>query len=415
LKGRNKLAACSTSTCREKKSRRQKSKGEKVMKANFGLWTLRRFPMNLGSPLHWTWFVIFTSLLTLFLTSPANAGTLIYHEIESPAIAKNIMGISSKRRIAVYLPDGYDQGNQRYPVIYWIPGWMQQLETYNQALDAGIRSGKVAPAIAVFIDVSEGTVFLNSAEFGNWGDFLAKELVPFIDKTYSTIPNWRRRALMGLSMGGYSALMLPLLYPNTWGAVGLNDAFVSTGYYELHIDEPVVPDATVERWRSFYKNPPENLEGYWTASNRILIQLGVAISPNPAAPLHFDPPIDKEGKIVPDVIEKWLLWCPMDAAMIVKYRNALRNLLMLAVIVVEAPSPAGSNRGENLIMLKEMDVAGVPYTRLDMPGGHTDFREERFVALAEVILNAMMKAEVTPMVSPKGKLTTTWCAIKTRR
>jgi hypothetical protein len=101
--------------------------------------------------------------------------------------------------------------------------------------------------------------------------------------------------------------------------------------------------------------------------------------------------------------------------MIVKYRNALRNLLMLAVIVVEAPSPAGSNRGENLIMLKEIDVAGVPYTRLDMPGGHTDFREERFVALAEVILNAMMKAEVTPMVSPKGKLTTTWCAIKTRR
>jgi pimeloyl-ACP methyl ester carboxylesterase len=352
------------------------------------------------------------------ISSVAYGSAMVTHEIQSAAIARNIMGIPSLRRVLVYLPDDYENGNQRYPVIYWICGWGDTAtggeaasDKYRQPLDDAIKIGKIPPTIAVFLD--GGMTYFNSAEFGNWEDFLISELIPFIDNTYRTFPDKSKRAIMGHSMGAYSAMMLTLLHPNIWGALGSNDGCSSTIYFELHIGkEEEVPDSIkwlVSWLQNVWKNMPAKLEDYKNQNDydiAINMQLGVTISPNPAVPLHFDVPVNREGKVVPDVLEKWREYCLMDPKTIAKHHATLNNLSMISIIVPEGEQ---TNRYPNILMIDMLEAEGISVTRLDMPGEHNDFRGERFIALAESILASM---DLVSSVNSKNKLSVTWGRIK---
>ncbi len=130
-------------------------------------------------------------------------GGILDIKFESPSIAKNKVGISSNRLINVYIPTGYEKSDLRYPTIYWIGGYTNKtLYNYPKMLDDAIQNGKIAPLIVVFINTPEGTWFLNSEIFGYWEDFLVKELVPYIDGNYRTIPDMKKRGIGGHSAGG---------------------------------------------------------------------------------------------------------------------------------------------------------------------------------------------------------------------
>ena len=50
--------------------------------------------------------------------------------------------------------------------------------------------------------------------------FMIKELIPYIDTHYSTIPDRAHRAITGLSMGGHGALYLAIRHKDLFGAAG---------------------------------------------------------------------------------------------------------------------------------------------------------------------------------------------------
>jgi enterochelin esterase-like enzyme len=176
-----------------------------------------------------TAMIIFVSLVGLSYGSK-----MVTHDINSSSLAKNIVGWSSLRHILVYLPDGYESNNYNYPVIYWIPRWAgSATDQYQRALDDAIRSRRIPATIAVFIDVHEGILFLNSSVFGNGEDFLVKELISFIDRTYRAIPDKNSRCIAGHSAGGFSAVQLPILNPGIWGAVGTNDGMEGYPWYQI--------------------------------------------------------------------------------------------------------------------------------------------------------------------------------------
>ncbi len=53
-----------------------------------------------------------------------------------------------------------------------------------------------------------GSFYVNSTAFGRWEDFVADELVSFIDARYRTRPDRASRGIAGQSMGGFGALYL---------------------------------------------------------------------------------------------------------------------------------------------------------------------------------------------------------------
>jgi hypothetical protein len=234
-----------------------------------------------------------------------------------------------------------------------------------------------------------GILFLSSTQFGNWEGFLLSELIPFVDREYRTIPDMTGRGLIGWSFGGYSTLILPLLHPNVWGAIGTNDA----------CPWPVCGG-------NFGNMPEGDLLDVYPAADfgmKFMMQLGAKAVPNPDAAIGFDWPKD------PNKLEKWAKWnayCPSNADTISENHETLNNLFEIALVV-----PGGGGcAGDNVALIYQLEKAGIAVTRLDSPGGHADHLNERYISAAERLLTALQGAQTS--VSPRGKMAALWGKIK---
>jgi endo-1,4-beta-xylanase len=124
----------------------------------------------------------------------------------------------------VYLPDGYEEGDARYPVIYFLHG-----AGGNENSDAGgfservqrlEEAGDIPPAICVFPNGGM-TWYQDRPDEKIMGETLiVRELVPLIDQNYRTLADREGRVISGFSMGGGGAVRLALKYPDVFSAAG---------------------------------------------------------------------------------------------------------------------------------------------------------------------------------------------------
>ena len=318
-------------------------------------------------------------------------GSTTLHTIESEPVAGNMMGITSLRPLFVYTPEGYEGSRRRYHVIYWIPGWkIPATSEYVSALDASIGGGWIPPFIAVTIDVREGVLMLNSPVFGNWADFLTQEVVPFIDGEYRTIPSPSGRALMGHSTGGYAAMLLPLLYPGIWSAVGLNDASVW----------PACP------WMEQMKVIDEFSE-YTSLSSYAQACTQVATAPNMESPRFFDFPVpDAAGT---KARAAWESRCLSNVDMLRAPLDALEQISVIGIVLPNAR--LGTNRKHNLLMTTAMRQVRVVLQLVNVRGTHGSHRPERFLILAGIVTSVMKG----PSLDTWESQTVAWGALKDAR
>ncbi|MBT3268940.1 hypothetical protein HN371_17445 [Candidatus Poribacteria bacterium] len=323
----------------------------------------------------------------------AAEGTVVIEKLDSPAVARNWVDITSVRRVFVYLPPGYAGTTRSYPTLYWIPGWQTPASReYIPYLNAAISSGRIPPTIVVHLDVSEGVIMMNSTVFGGWADFLTQELVPYIDAEYRTVAHERGRALMGHSSGGYAAMLLPLRYPGIWGAIGLNDASLWAGC------TTAVPYDLPEYFSQY-----GDLRGYtqaWT-------QIAIAMTPNPQSPRLFDTPVT--GADYTQIKVTWdahCLWRPTTAE---SQADALSRLSKIAIVI--PTTLVSTNRMYSLLFTRALDEIGIEYAALEMPGSHGGDRPNRFIALAEEILPTLRQGHPTAARSHLD----TWARIKASR
>ncbi len=169
-------------------------------------------------------------LLTGFqVAAPERAGTLDRFELEAETLQGNLLGESTSSDVIVYLPPGYSgDAQRRYPVVTILHGIFDRPDVWvdhfgvPRILDRMIEDGRLPPVIAVFPEGRNrlgGGFYRNSPVSGNWGDFVARELVERIDSGYRTLANRESRALAGHSMGGYGALHMAMEYPEVYGTV----------------------------------------------------------------------------------------------------------------------------------------------------------------------------------------------------
>ena len=342
-------------------------------------------------------------------------------KFDSPSIAKNKVGISSNRLINIYTPTGYENSNLRYPTIYWIGGYSDnRIYNYPKLLDDAIQSGKIAPVIVVFINTPEGTWFVNSDITGYWEDFLVKEIVPYMDSNYRTIPDMSNRGIGGHSAGGWDAIMFPLLYPGIWGAVGTNDAAIWVPW-DYIIDPEEVPEAftpiknALSSWFINFRAAEFNsiltskIGDYFKKDleTKIVWECASRISPNLNNPNMVDLPVTPDGKWVPETREKWREFSILEAKAIKQYRNEL-NQLSLNITVVNKSIDFDACACENDYFIELLRATGIAVNRMEMPGKHGDYTNERFIALVENMLGGLNVVSV----DSKGKIAATWGHIK---
>lgn len=132
--------------------------------------------------------------------------------------------LREKRDLYVYLPPGYT-ASKRYPLLLWLHGYMaderQALYTVLPALDDAIARGTMPPVVAAFPDgsitgdfhyVGVGSWWIDSRR-GAYQTYLLKELLPFLESTFSISKRPEKRMLAGWSMGGFGVFNILLKYP----------------------------------------------------------------------------------------------------------------------------------------------------------------------------------------------------------
>ena len=148
------------------------------------------------------------------------------------------------RHALVYLPPDYDSAKTRHPVLYLQhgggedeTGWIRQGKA-NFILDNLIAGGITKPMIIVMangyatragyvVPDLTGTPF-GSPEFlkvmqermGAFEDDMTQALIPFIDKTFRTVPDREHRAMAGLSMGGMQTFQVTFNHLDLFSYIG---------------------------------------------------------------------------------------------------------------------------------------------------------------------------------------------------
>jgi hypothetical protein len=161
------------------------------------------------------------------------AGRIENHVFTSDLLRGNPLGDPHERPLLVYTPPGYDESpERRYPVVYVIQGYTGHVamwwnrsafrQPFPETADAMFASRVGPPAIVVYVDAWTaygGSQFVDSPGTGRYHSYLCDEVVPFVDKTYRTIPKAAHRAIMGKSSGGFGAMITPMLRPDLFGAL----------------------------------------------------------------------------------------------------------------------------------------------------------------------------------------------------
>jgi Putative esterase len=175
-----------------------------------------------------------TALLAIALSAvstlaQSTQGQIVDRKITSTNFADNKIGVSTVRKMVIYLPPGYLSSTRRFPVIYFLPNPFEDNYRFDfdhrdaQGLfDRAIAEGVIKKFILVAVDMNTplGTSwYVNSSATGNWEDFMIQELVPYIDANFKTLPNRDSRGIAGIFIGGYGAIRFGIRHPDVFGSV----------------------------------------------------------------------------------------------------------------------------------------------------------------------------------------------------
>jgi predicted alpha/beta superfamily hydrolase len=147
-------------------------------------------------------------------------------------------GLERARTLRLWLPEGYANGEARYPVIYMHDGQNLFDAATAYAGEWGVdetmrrfQRERGFAAIVVGIDnggerrMQELSPWQNPefgpAEGGEFHDWIVHGLKPFIDSSFRTRPGRASTAIVGSSMGGLAAHYAIHRYPEIFGAAGV--------------------------------------------------------------------------------------------------------------------------------------------------------------------------------------------------
>jgi S-formylglutathione hydrolase FrmB len=207
-------------------------------------------------------------------------------------------------------------------------------------------------------------MYSSSVTTGDFEQFVARDVVSYIDAHYRTIPNRTSRGLVGHSMGGYGASRIGMKHSDVFGSLYI----MSPCCLAARQAGPANPDA--EKTLEAVKNAEDSAK--LPFGLRAQLASAAAWSPNPKnPPLYLDLPT-KNGVAQPDVLAKWAANAPL--AFVDQYIGNLRQYRGIAIDVGDQDNlRAGAARLHEIL-----DSYGVANTFEVYSGTHTSAVADRF-------------------------------------
>jgi len=314
--------------------------------------------------------------------------------LESAALADNLLGDPSARRVALYLPEDYDRSDADYPLLVGLAGftgsglkmlsWQSFGESLPQRIDRLVAEGAMGPTILALPDAFTslgGNQYINSVAMGRWEDFVLDELIPQLESRYRVRRGARHRAVFGKSSGGYGAIIHGLRHGKRWGAIACHSG--DMGFENVYLrDMPKALDALachdgdIEAFLAHLAQAQKISGGEFYAL--MLLAMSATYDPDPAAPKGIRLPVDTHTCELD--AERWRCWLEHDPVQLVRREECRENLRALSALFLDCGSSDqyflhyGSR-----VMARELEAAGIEHVYEEFPDNHSglDYRLDR--------------------------------------
>jgi enterochelin esterase-like enzyme len=266
------------------------------------------------------------------IVAGAKAVSVQHIKLHGTSLEGSLEGDSADRDVLVFLPPSYAKDkSRRYPVVYALHGYSIGAEQWSheihvpQTIEGAFAEG-AHEMIVVLPDsktVHNGSMYSSSVTTGNFEQFIALDLVAYIDVHYRTIANRLGRGLLGHSMGGYGATRIGMKHSDVFGSVYI----MSPCCLSPRPATSLKPED--EKTLAAVKTAEDSAKlGFF---QRAQLATAAAWSPDPNnPPLYFDLPM-KDGAVLPDVLAKWTANAPL--AFVDQYIGNLRQYRAIAIDV----------------------------------------------------------------------------------
>ena len=251
-------------------------------------------------------------------------------KVHGKSLEGNLEANAVDRDVLVFLPPGYREARKRrYPVVYALHGYFIGAEQWSgeihvpQTIEGAFATGS-REMIVVLPDsktVHNGSLYSSSVTVGDFENFIARDLVEYIDGHYRTLPKRESRGLVGHSMGGYGATRIGMKHADVFGALYIMSPCC------LSVYPPPPPE--IAKALDEVKTPADSAKLPFFA--RAIMASSAAWSPNPdKPPLYLDLPV-VNGEPQAGVREKWVANSPL--AFVDQYIGSLRRYAAIAIDV----------------------------------------------------------------------------------
>lgn len=150
-----------------------------------------------------------------------------FPQVRDSLFASKSLGREMHYRVIV--PANYDRTTRRYPALYLLHGLYGSYKNWETLTNLTQYAEKYQFVI-VMPDAGDSW-YTNSATVpqDKFEDYIIKDVIPEAEKSWRIIGSAHRRAVAGLSMGGYAAIKFALRYPGMFAvAASISGAFNPT-------------------------------------------------------------------------------------------------------------------------------------------------------------------------------------------
>jgi enterochelin esterase-like enzyme len=307
---------------------------------------------------------------------PGAKPAMVEHiKVHGASLEGSLEGDSADRDVLVLLPPSYVADKaRRYPVVYALHGYSIGAEQWSkeihvpQTIEGALAKG-AREMIVVLPDsktVHNGSMYSSSLTTGDFENFIAHDLVAYMDAHYRTIAARESRGLVGHSMGGYGATRIGMKHADVFGSLYIMSpcCLATRAAATLKPEEEAALTAV--------KSPSDSASLPFIL--RAQLASAAAWSPNPKnPPLYLDLPLGEKQQ---QVLAKWTANSPL--AFLDQYAGGLRRYNAIALDVGDQDGL----RVDTGRLHDMMETYGIANSFEVYPGTHTSnvaFRFQDFV------------------------------------